>query len=307
MLIVFFSSATSPRTSTVIFFERSPFATAVVTCGDVAHLRGEVAGERVDVVGQVLPDAGDALHARLAAELAVGADLARDARDFVGERGELVDHRVDGRADAPELALDGLPLDRQLHLLGEIAVGDRVDDAGNLGRGADEVVDQRVERRGRVGPVAGGGRCVRAVGQPAFAADGAADAGDLLAECLAAVGELVERAAEVGADALAGNGEPDAEVAVAGGLERGEQLLELVLRDLASAPFFGAFAPFCAGVPARLRGRAALPRSCFVSDRHVLPPIWLRWVTSQSRAGTSLFRAGFPRETAPQFQPVITL
>ena len=31
MLIVFFSSATSPRTSTVIFFERSPFATAVVT------------------------------------------------------------------------------------------------------------------------------------------------------------------------------------------------------------------------------------------------------------------------------------
>ncbi len=28
---MFFSSATSPRTSTVIFFERSPFATAVVT------------------------------------------------------------------------------------------------------------------------------------------------------------------------------------------------------------------------------------------------------------------------------------
>jgi hypothetical protein len=31
VLIVFFSSAISPRTSTVTFLERSPFATAVVT------------------------------------------------------------------------------------------------------------------------------------------------------------------------------------------------------------------------------------------------------------------------------------
>ena len=31
MLTVFFSSSTSPLTSTVTFFERSPFATAVVT------------------------------------------------------------------------------------------------------------------------------------------------------------------------------------------------------------------------------------------------------------------------------------
>ena len=31
VLIVFFSSRISPLTSTVIFFERSPFATAVVT------------------------------------------------------------------------------------------------------------------------------------------------------------------------------------------------------------------------------------------------------------------------------------
>jgi hypothetical protein len=31
VLIVFFSSKISPRTSTVIFFDKSPFATAVVT------------------------------------------------------------------------------------------------------------------------------------------------------------------------------------------------------------------------------------------------------------------------------------
>ena len=49
---------------------------------DVAHLVGEVAGEQVDVVGEVLPRAGDALDLGLAAELAFGADLARDAGDL---------------------------------------------------------------------------------------------------------------------------------------------------------------------------------------------------------------------------------
>ena len=174
VLMVSFSSRISPFTSTVIFFDRSPFATAVVTAamlrtwlvrllamkltlsvrsfhvpetprtcacppswpsvptsrgdarhlgrervelvdhrvdgvlqledlaahvdrdllrqvavrdgggdgGDVAHLAGEVAGHVVDAVGQVLPRAGDALDLRLPAQLALGADLARDARHF---------------------------------------------------------------------------------------------------------------------------------------------------------------------------------------------------------------------------------
>ncbi len=53
--------------------------------GDVAHLRGQVGGHRVDAVGEVLPRAGDAAHLGLAAQLAFGADLARDARDLAGE------------------------------------------------------------------------------------------------------------------------------------------------------------------------------------------------------------------------------
>ncbi len=63
---------------------------------DAAHLLGEVGGHDVDGVGEVLPRAGDAGHLRLTAELAFGADFARDARHFRGERVELVDHRVDG-------------------------------------------------------------------------------------------------------------------------------------------------------------------------------------------------------------------
>src|SRR5205823_3516933 len=63
--------------------------------GDVAYLGGEVARHRVDVVGQVPPGARGARHVRLAAEAALGADLARDARDFGGKGVELVDHYVD--------------------------------------------------------------------------------------------------------------------------------------------------------------------------------------------------------------------
>src|SRR3712207_9019302 len=45
----------------------------------------------------------------LAAELALGADLARDARDLVRERAQLVDHRVDRVLQLEDLAprLDG--------------------------------------------------------------------------------------------------------------------------------------------------------------------------------------------------------
>src|SRR5204863_99636 len=64
--------------------------------GDVADLGGEVAGHRVDAVGQVLPRAGDAGHVGLAAEPAFGADLAGHARHFAGEGVELVHHGVDG-------------------------------------------------------------------------------------------------------------------------------------------------------------------------------------------------------------------
>ena len=77
--------------------------------GDVAHLAGQVAGHRVDVVGQVLPGAGDARHLGLAAELALGADLARHARHLAAKRVELVDHRVDGVLQLEDLALARRP------------------------------------------------------------------------------------------------------------------------------------------------------------------------------------------------------
>src|SRR5690606_7756427 len=77
--------------------------------GDVADLAGEVARHGVDVVGEVLPSAADALDLRLAAQPAFGADLTRHPRHLTGERVELVDHGVDGVLQLEDFAahLDG--------------------------------------------------------------------------------------------------------------------------------------------------------------------------------------------------------
>ena len=100
--------------------------------GDGADLGGEVGGQHVDVAGQVLPGAGDARHLRLAAELALGADLARHAGHFAGEAVQLIDHRVDGLLELQDLAahVDG-------DLLRQVAAGHgggHLGDVADLGR-----------------------------------------------------------------------------------------------------------------------------------------------------------------------------
>ena len=109
---------------------------------DVAHLVGQVARQHVDVVGQILPGARHAFDLRLAAELSVGADFLGDAGNLVGERAQLIDHRVDGGADSQELALDRLTVDLQRHLLAQVALRDRADDAGDLGGRLHQSADQ---------------------------------------------------------------------------------------------------------------------------------------------------------------------
>ena len=118
--------------------------------GDVAHLRRQVRRHEVDVVGQVLPGAGDAGHLGLAAELAFGADLARDARHFGGERVELVHHRVDGVLQLQDLAAD---VDRDLAR--QVAAGDRRGDVGDVADLRGQVAAHRVDGVGQILPGAG--------------------------------------------------------------------------------------------------------------------------------------------------------
>ena len=144
-LMVFFSSRISPRRVDGDLLRQVALGDGRGDLGDVAHLRGEVGGEAVDVVGQVLPRAGHALDVGLPAELALVTDFLRDARDLGGERVELIDHLVDGGADAQELAAHRAPLDLEHHLLRQVAAGDGGDDARDLvGRG-DQVGDELVD------------------------------------------------------------------------------------------------------------------------------------------------------------------
>ena len=156
--------------------------------GDVADLAGEVAGHQVDVVGQLLPDAADLDRdgGRLA-ELALGADLAGDAGDLGDEAVELVDHAVDR-----VLELEHLALDVGGHLLAQVAVGDRADDALHLVAGADEVLDQAVDRLDAVAPDLVGALERDALGELALLADDAADALELGAQRLVGADDLVQ-------------------------------------------------------------------------------------------------------------------
>ena len=134
--------------------------------GDVADLAGEVAGHEVHVVGEVLPRAGDAGHVGLAAELAFGADFARHARHFGGERAELIDHRVDGVLQLEDLALhvDG-------DLLRQVAVGHGRGHVGDVAHLAGEVAGHEVHVVGQVLPRAGDALHVGLAAELAFGAD----------------------------------------------------------------------------------------------------------------------------------------
>src|SRR5439155_1020615 len=159
--------------------------------GDVPHLGRQVAGHRVDAVGQVLPDAGDAIDRRPAGELAFRPDLARNPGHFAGEGVELVDHRVDR-----VLELEDLALDVDLDLLAQVAVGHRgrhFGDVPDLGR---EVAGHEVDAVGEVLPDAGDALDVGLAAELAFRPDLAGDAGHLGAERVQLVDHRVDRVGE---------------------------------------------------------------------------------------------------------------
>ena len=88
VLMTFLICRISPCACTVIFWFRSPLAIAVATFDTSRSCTVRFDGQLVDVVGEVLPRAGDAAHVGLAAELSFGADFLRDARHFRRERAD---------------------------------------------------------------------------------------------------------------------------------------------------------------------------------------------------------------------------
>src|SRR5690606_22695931 len=74
--------------------------------GDRPDLVGEVARHEVHRRGQIPPGTGDPWHGGLTTQSSFDADLAGHPGDLGTERGELVDHRVDGVLELEDLALD---------------------------------------------------------------------------------------------------------------------------------------------------------------------------------------------------------
>src|SRR4029450_5578614 len=114
---------------------------------DVAHLAGGVVSHKVEVLGHVLPRAGDAAHLRLPSQLAFGAHLTRHTRHLGSERVELVDHGVDG-----VLQLKDLAFDVDGNLLGEVARGDGGGHFGDVAHLASQVGRHRVDVIGEILP-----------------------------------------------------------------------------------------------------------------------------------------------------------
>src|SRR5207237_542730 len=113
--------------------------------GYVAKLDRQVRRHQVDVVGEILPCAGDSGHDGLSAEFAFGSDFASDAADFGGERVELIHHRIDGVFQFEDFSF---------HVHGDLArqiatrhgsgdLGDVADLSGQVGCHGVHVVEQR--------------------------------------------------------------------------------------------------------------------------------------------------------------------
>ena len=180
---------------------------------DVAHLAGQVRGHQVDVIGEVLPRAGHALHDRLATELAFRADFARHARHFRRERAELRHHGVHDLGGAQEFAGQRPIVDLERHRLREVALGDRADDARDFGGRLHEVRHQRVDRFHRGRPRAFRVRQLGALFDVAGLADHRAQAFEFFDQTLVALNRGVERIADFSGQARAIVGHSDREIA----------------------------------------------------------------------------------------------
>src|SRR5262249_14706678 len=180
--------------------------------GDVPDLGRQVAGHRIDRIGQVFPRAGDFLDVGLAAELALGADLARDARNLGPERPELVGHRVDG-----VLELEDLAAHVAADLGRKIAGGDGLGDVGDVADLGGEVTGHRVDGVGEVLPGAGHVLDVGLATELALGTHFAGDARDLGGERAELVDHPVDGVLELENLAAAVDGDLAREVAVPDG------------------------------------------------------------------------------------------
>ncbi len=190
---------------------------------DVADLRGEIARHRIDAVREILPDAGDALHHGLTAQLAFRADFARHARYFRSEGIQLRHHGVHHARRVQELAFERAAVDIESHGLRKVALGHRADHAGDFGRRLHQIPDQAVDRIQTLRPIAGRRAHAGPLVDLAFLADRAADPGEFARHAFVQLENIVERVGDLARDPGLVNRQANRKIAVLEGDQRLQQ------------------------------------------------------------------------------------
>ena len=114
---------------------------------------------------------------------------------------DLLDHRVDDRGGAQELAFERPAGDLELHLLREVALRDRSDCPRHFRRRPEKVVDQHVEAALHLRPGAAASADGHAVADLSFVADDLAAALELVAQQLVRAHDLIECIRDFSCDA----------------------------------------------------------------------------------------------------------
>ena len=194
---------------------------------DVPNLGRQVAGHRVDAVGQVLPHATDAPHLRLPAQFAVGAHLARHARHFGREHAQLLNHRVDDGGRAPELALERTAVDIHPDRLQQVTFRHRRQDTRHLRGWPEEIVDEHVDRD--LHPAPGPARSREPDPLPGLSlfSDDHPHALELARHPGVRGHDLVERVGNLAFEPDPVAGQPDREIALPDGLQGAQELAKL--------------------------------------------------------------------------------
>src|SRR4026208_1380633 len=103
--MVFFNSRSPPFTSTVIFFDRSPLATAVVTSAMLRTWAVRLPAMKLTLSVRSFQVPPTSLTSAFSPGPALGSDLGGHARNFGSEGVELVHHHVDGVLEFENFAL----------------------------------------------------------------------------------------------------------------------------------------------------------------------------------------------------------
>ena len=166
VLMVFFSSRISPFTSTVIFLDRSPLATALVTSAMLRTWPVRFAAMKfTESVRSFQVPATPCTSAWPPSLPSVPTSRATRVTSAANER-ELVHHRVDG-----VLQLENFALHVDRDLLRQVAVGHRGGHVGDVAHLGGEVAGHEVHGVGQVLPGAGDALHLGLAAELAFGAD----------------------------------------------------------------------------------------------------------------------------------------